>query len=367
MNTPSDQIHLPAKAETASRREFLYSIPAVTVAQSLKTSLTQKSYGIAYTSFPIRTNHTEQSMKSSGPSLPADTFIDLVKSFGGDGCQMNIAQLSSTEADYLNRIRTSLEEKEMFLELSISGRMLKDKEAFSRVAAVAKHLGVTRLRTALLGGRRFDKYTEMKKWEDFVAQWQQSLRQIEPVLKQHKLLVGVENHKDWLADDLAEMLHRISSPYLGACVDFGNNLALLEDSIQVAQKLAPYVVTTHLKDMAISPYQQGFELSEVPLGDGFLPLARIIRIIRQARPDVHFCLEMITRDPLKVPYSEDKYWVTFKDRDIVRMRKFENRFLKRASRKTLPRINNLTIDRRLAVEEENVRRSTIYAKKTLGL
>ena len=367
MNTPSDQIHLPAKAETASRREFLYSIPAVTVAQSLKTSLTQKSYGIAYTSFPIRTNHTEQSMKSSGPSLPADTFIDLVKSFGGDGCQMDIAQLSSTEADYLNRIRTSLEEKEMFLELSISGRMLKDKEAFSRVAAVAKHLGVTRLRTALLSGRRYEEFAEMKKWEDFVAQWQQSLRQIEPVLKQHKLLVGVENHKDWLADDLAEMLHRISSPYLGACVDFGNNLALLEDSIQVAQKLAPYVVTTHLKDMAISPYQQGFELSEVPLGDGFLPLARIIRIIRQARPDVHFCLEMITRDPLKVPYSEDKYWVTFKDRDIVRMRKFENRFLKRASRKTLPRINNLTIDRRLAVEEENVRRSTIYAKKTLGL
>ncbi|MDQ3687218.1 MAG: sugar phosphate isomerase/epimerase [Acidobacteriota bacterium] len=306
-------------------------------------------------------------MKNGGPALPAEKFIELVKSFGGDGCQMDIAQLRSTEAEYLRRIRTSLEEKEMFLELSIGGSMLKDEETFSRVAAVAKHLGVTRLRTALLGGRRYEEFTEMKQWESFVAQWPPALRRIEPSLRRHRLLLGVENHKDWLADDLAEMLRRINSPYIGACIDFGNNLALLEDSIEVAQKLAPYVVTTHLKDMAISPYREGFELSEVPLGKGFLPLGRIIRIIRQARPDVHFCLEMITRDPLKVPYLEDKYWVTYKGRDVARIRKFENKFLSKASGKTLPRINSLTIDRRLAVEEENIRRSTIYARKTLGL
>lgn len=367
MKPGANKFHISGKGETVSRREFLYSIPAVTFAPSLKTSLTSRSYGIAYTSFPIRMSQSKQPLKNRRPGIAAEMFIDLCKSFGADGCQMDIAQLSSTETDYLKRIRTSLEEKEMFLELSIGGSVLMDEEAFSRVATVAKHLGVTRLRTALLSGRRYEDFAEMKKWQDFVAQWQQTLRRIEPTLKQHGLLVGVENHKDWLADELVEMLRRINSPYLGACFDFGNNLALLEDSIEVAQKLASYVVTTHLKDMAISPYQLGFELSEVPLGDGLLPLARIIRILRQARPNVHFCLEMITRDPLKVPYLEDKYWVTYKERDVARIRKFENRFLKRASGKTLPRISNLTIDRMLAVEEENVRRSTNYARKVLGL
>jgi sugar phosphate isomerase/epimerase len=367
MNTPSDQICVPAKVEAVSRREFLYSIPAVTTARSFKTSSAPRSYGIAYTSFPVRINQSAQSTKDGMHALPADKFIELVDSFGAAGCQMDIAQLSSTEADYLKRIRASLEEREMFLELSVGGRLLKDEESFSRVASVAKHLGVTRLRTALLGGRRYEEFTGMKQWEDFVAQWRPALRQIEPLLRRHKLLLGVENHKDWLADDLAEMLRRINSPYLGACIDFGNNLALLEDSIEVARKLAPYVVTTHLKDMAISPHPEGFELSEVPLGDGLLPLGRIIQIIRRARPDVHFCLEMITRDPLKVPYLKDKYWVTYKGRDAARIRKFENRFLNRASGKTLPRVSGLRVDRRLAVEEENVRRSTIYAKKMLGL
>ncbi|MEJ7710893.1 MAG: hypothetical protein WKF84_13770 [Pyrinomonadaceae bacterium] len=93
--------------------------------------------------------------------------------------------------------------------------------------------------------------------------------------------MGIENHKDWLADELAWMLCRVSSSYLGACVDFGNNLALLEDSVEVAEKLAPFVVTTHLKDMALTPYDHGFELSEVALGDGFLPLAKIIKILRK--------------------------------------------------------------------------------------
>lgn len=367
MNTPSEQIHVPAKAEAVSRREFLYSVPAVTTARSLKPSSAPRSYGIAYTSFPVRINQSARSTAGGGHALPAEKFIELVKSFGGDGCQMDIAQLSSTDADYLKRIRVSLEEKGMFLELSVGGRVLKDEEAFAQAASVAKHLGVTRLRTALLGGRRYEEFASMKQWEAFIAQWPPALRRIEPLLRRHKLLLGVENHKDWLADDLAEMLRRINSPYLGACIDFGNNLALLEDSIEVAQKLAPYVVTTHLKDMAINSYPDGFELSEVPLGEGLLPLARIIRIIRRARPDVHFCLEMITRDPLKVPYLKDQYWVTYQGRDSVRMRKFENKFLNKASGKTLPRMTGLTNDRRLAAEDENVRRSSIYARKTLGL
>lgn len=369
MNTPPLQTPDHAGGEATSRREFLRSISAATIAQALNTKSVSapKSFGIAYTSFPIRTRQSVQAMASRGPTLPAEKFVDLCKSFGSDGCQMDIAQLSSTEADYLKGIRAALEGKGMFLELSVSGKVLADHEAFARAAAVARSLGVSRLRVAFLSGRRYENFAEMKKWKEFADHSQRTLGRIEPLLKQHKLLVGIENHKDWLADELAEMLGRISSPYLGACVDFGNNLALLEDSVEVAQKLAPFVVTTHLKDMAISPYDLGFELSEVALGDGFLPLAKIVEILRKARRDVHFCLEMITRDPLKVPYREDGYWATYEKRDTARIRKFETSLLSRNTSNQLPRISNLASARMLAVEDENIRRSAAYAKRTLKL
>jgi sugar phosphate isomerase/epimerase len=325
------------------------------------------TFGIAYTSFPIRMRQSVQTMASRGPSIVAERFIELCYAFGGQGCQMDISQLASTEPDYLKRIRAALEEKRMFLELSVSPRVLENPDAFEQMAATAHQLSVSRLRMALLSGRRYETFAEMTKWSEFAAHWQETLKRAAPWFERHKLSVGIENHKDWLADELVEMLRRIGSSYLGACVDFGNNLALLEDSVEIAEKLAPYVITTHLKDMALAPYEQGFLLSEVPLGDGILPLARIIEILRRGRRDVHLCLEMITRDPLKVPYREDRYWVTYERRDAARIQKFESRILSQASTKPLPKVSDLSSEHMLAAEDENLRRSVAYAKKTLGL
>ena len=179
---------------------------------------------------------------------------------------MDMARLTSTDADYLKRIRAILEAKGMFLELAVSARTLGDSEALSSAAATARQLGVSRLRTAMLSGRRYEDFSEMQKWKEFVSRSQQIIEQAEPLLKKHQLMLGIENHKDWLADELVEILRRTSSPFVGACVDFGNNMALLEDPVEVARKLAPYAVTTHLKDMAVRRYDQGFELSGCRLG-----------------------------------------------------------------------------------------------------
>jgi sugar phosphate isomerase/epimerase len=352
-----------------SRREFLSTVSAIAAAQffELADRALPKSYGIAWTSFPIRIRQARAAAGNQGHPLPAEKFIELCQSLGGSGCQMDIAQLASTEPGYLKRIRSQLEAKEMFLELAVSARSLESADAFAGIASMANQLGVSRLRVACLSGRRYETFHEMTKWKEFLNHWKQTFKQAEPMLRQHKLLVGIENHKDWLADEFVEILKSVGSPYLGACVDFGNNLALLEDSVEVAKKLAPYVVTTHLKDMAVKPYSDGFELSEVALGDGITPMAEIADILRKQRPDVHFCLEMITRDPLKVPYKTDHYWTTYEHRDEARIKKFENTVLRKASAKPLPQITGLSAEQALAVEDENVRRSGNYAKQTLKL
>jgi sugar phosphate isomerase/epimerase len=355
-----------------SRREFLYSVSAMAATRLIEPAAKtpMKSYGIAYTSFPIRMRQAREaagSQNNRGPAIPAEKFIDLCQSFGGDGCQMDFSQLTSTDVNYLKRVRAQLESKGMFMELAVRATALETPEAFAHIAAAAHQLGVSILRIACLSGRRYEDFHEMSKWKEFVTRWQRTLEKAEPTLRKHKLTVGVENHKDWLADEQVAILKKISSPYLGACVDFGNNMALLEDSLEVAEKLAPYAVTTHLKDMAVRPYDEGFELSEVALGDGSTPLAKIISTLRKRRPDIHICLEMITRDPLKVPYKTDHYWVTYDHRDEARIRKFENGPLKKSSVKPLPRVTGMSAEQALAFEDENLRRCGEYAKKTLKL
>jgi len=39
----------------------------------------------------------------------------------------------------------------------------------------------------------------------------------------------------------------------------------------------------------------------------------VVRTLRAAAPDLHFNLQMITRDPLQVPCVTSRYWETFPD------------------------------------------------------
>jgi hypothetical protein len=87
---------------------------------------------------------------AGAPALPAEAFLDLCRSFGADGCQMDIAQLASTEAAYLDGIRRRLDEAGLFVELSVSGKALADEDRFAEVASVARRLGASRLQRRLL-------------------------------------------------------------------------------------------------------------------------------------------------------------------------------------------------------------------------
>ena len=119
------------------------------------------------------------------------------------------------------------------------------------------------------------------------------------MVARHGVRLAVENHKDWRADELIALLKRLGNDHVGVCLDTGNSIALLEDPMDVVEALAPWAFTTHFKDMGLEEYRDGFLLAEVPLGTGVLDLPRVVRTLRAAAPDLHFNIEMITRDPLQ--------------------------------------------------------------------
>lgn len=324
--------------------------------------------GIAYTSFVVRLQQARRAgnrRPAPAPALPAGAMVDLCRKFGGDGCQIDFAQVSSTEPADLKQLRDTLERQAMFLEFSINAKTLVDADALAHVARVCRELGVERLRVAI-NGRRYEEYQSRRAWLDFAEKWTRTLRAAAPEIAQHRLEVGIENHKDWLADELAGILRTIKCPYLGACVDFGNNLAMLEDPLALAETLAPFAITTHVKDMAVQKTEQGFLLSEVPLGEGILPLARIVETLRRAKPNIRFNLEMMTRDPLVVPYKEDRYWAVFAPRDAAKVAQFEQAVLARSSDQPLPVVSRLDDAAKLAAEDENLRRSIAYFREKLA-
>jgi sugar phosphate isomerase/epimerase len=245
-------------------------------------------------------------------------------------------------------------------------RQASDGERFEVELRTAKEAGADVVRAAV-DGRRYETFDSADAFRQFADRSRQTLALAEPILRKHRVRLGIENHKDWRVPELLELVKRLSSEHVGVCVDTGNSIALLEDPHAVVEAYAPWAVTTHLKDMAVAEYADGFLLAEVPLGAGFLDLPRIVGTLRRAQPKVRFNLEMITRDPLKVPCLTPKYWATF---DAISGRELARALTLvrvNAPKQPLPGIAGLSLDEKLRWEDDNVRKSFAFARDRLGL
>ena len=85
------------------------------------------------------------------------------------------------------------------------------------------------------------------------------------------------------------------------------------------------------------------------------------------RPDVPMCLEMLTRDPLQVPYKTDRYWIAMDRPAPETLAAFEQHVLSKASAGPLPHITGLAPADQIALEDELVRRSMEYGRNVLKL
>lgn len=286
----------------------------------------------------------------------ADTlaFLERCHALGASGVQAHI------NGD-LGKLRARAEELGMWVEGMVSART-STPEQFESAIRDAEAADSFVARDGMLSGRRYESFTSLHEWNAWRKETFALLDRIVPLLEKHKFTLAIENHKDWTAEEYVDMFERYSSEYFGACIDFGNNISLLDDPMELIEAAAPYVKATHIKDIGVMPARNGFDMSEVPLGSGILDLPRMIAILQEANPRVRFSLEMITRDPLNVPCLVDGYWTTFPER--------KGRYLARALRyvsehrsDALPAISNLAPAEQARIEEGNIRACFAYAEK----
>jgi 3-oxoisoapionate decarboxylase len=284
---------------------------------------------------------------------PRDTiaFLEHCHSLGAGGIQ---APITNPDPAYIKNLRAKLDEYGMYYEGMIPMPKEENDAAYEAQIVAAKSAGATVFRSGCLSGRRYETFNDLASWKTFVANSEKAIERAARAADKHKVAIGIENHKDWTAEEHAALMRRFSSEYLGVTLDTGNNFSLLDEPYSVIETLAPWAVTTHIKDMALGEYADGFLLSEVNLGDGMLDMPRILKTIRKARPKVRIILEMITRDPLKVPVWTDKYWLTFADRRATALAKTIQLVKKNPARVPPPMTSDKPVDDVKALEAKNV-------------
>ncbi len=333
-----------------NRRTFLATATAATAAATRALAAEPRTkMGIAVTCY-MSFGHPKDTLE----------FLEHANTLGAGGIQM---QLTSRELDYIRTLRTRAEQLGMYIEVIAALPKADDVAAFESTAKAAKQAGALAIRVNCLPGRRYENFTNLADWQKAVEQSHRNIDAALRIAEQHKVPLAIENHKDWTAAEMAALMKTKSSPWLGVCLDTGNNIALLDDPMETVETLAPFAVCSHVKDMGVAASPNGFLLSELPLGDGMLDMRRIVDTIRRARPQTRVTLEMITRDPLKVPCLTDAYWATFPDRNGL----YLARTLRSVGERPLPVVSGLPHEAQLRLEEDNVRRCLGYARAHLDL
>ena len=129
------------------------------------------------------------------------------------------------------------------------------------------------------------------------------------------LKICLENHAgDLQAHQLRSLIEEAGSDYVGALIDIGNSTWTLEDPHHTLETLAPYCVTTGVRDSAVWEVAEGIASQWVRMGEGNIGMKSWAERFRQLCPGKTYSLEIINlRTPRVFRCRQANFWKHYRD------------------------------------------------------
>ena len=230
--------------------------------------------------------------------LTPEQTLEFAKKHRVDGVQfLEPAVIDpDLDPDRLASFRRRVDAMGLYLEIGLPSPnpVRRSREEGKPLSAgdVARALGSGLEAVAALGcpharvyvGDRHDRFRSDVSWQAQVEATLEVLTLITPRLLELNLRLAIENHADFTATELLDLLGRLDSRAFGVNLDTGNLLMRLDDPIAAVAQLAPWVLSTHIKDAILAFTPRGLCWQARPVGSGVLPMPDLLALLIQARP-----------------------------------------------------------------------------------
>jgi 3-oxoisoapionate decarboxylase len=227
-------------------------------------------------------------------------FISTAKRLAVDGVSLGTGFMPSLDRGFLQDLRRSLDHAGLDRVLAWGGRfqgleMGANTEAIEDLRAhfsSADILGASVLRlTCANGAFRGREPVQVQ-----IARMVPILKKLADEAGTFGITLGVENHGDFVADEIIELITKVDSPYLRVALDIGNFVQLNKDPVSESVKLAPYAVTTHMKDRPAIPHGSLLEGQQIwpsiGLGKGVIDVKAILQSLKDNNYDGLLSIEL---------------------------------------------------------------------------
>ncbi|MEO7300561.1 MAG: sugar phosphate isomerase/epimerase [Verrucomicrobiota bacterium] len=134
--------------------------------------------------------------------------------------------------------------------------------------------------------------------------------------------IAVENHGgDMQAWELVTLIEAAGKDFVGANIDSGNAVWAMEDPVENLKTLAPYVLTTSLRDSAVWESENGATVQWTAMGEGNTDLKTYFKIFAELCPGVPVHIETISGFNREIPFLQEDFWKVWpraKAKDLAR-------------------------------------------------
>lgn len=152
------------------------------------------------------------------------------------------------------------------------------------------------------------------------------LRNVRPRVVDAGVKLAVENHSgDMQARELKMLVEAAGTDYVGVCIDSGNASWAIEDPHLTLETLAPYVLTSHMRDSAVWSSPEGAVAQWTRMGEGNVDLATYIRTYVERCPGRAVSLELIMHRQRTFDYRDPAFWSAYRNTPAWEFARFLSR------------------------------------------
>ncbi len=207
----------------------------------------------------------------------------------------------SFTSSYLRDVKDLADDLGLYIEWGNGQHVPMDLTNFSkkeigisnrRAVGEAYGLGINIVRSCSGGLMRWQK--DPPATELILREAARELKKQAPVFRDNGVILAIETHFEFTTTELLalfDMCEAEPGDYLGVCLDTMNLLTMLEDPVLAAERILPWVVSSHIKDGGVIRNNEGMLSFPSAIGKGIVDLEKIIEMLLLTGRQINLSVE----------------------------------------------------------------------------
>jgi 3-oxoisoapionate decarboxylase len=299
-------------------------------------------------------------------------YLDYCAGLGAEVVHFSeIRFLGGLEHEHLKRVRAHAEKRGIAMEIGMlsiceSSKRFDPKqgtavEQLGRVVEAARVAGSKLVRCVL--GSLDDRMSGVP-LEKHIENCVKTLRAVRTRAQDANLKIAVENHAgDLQARELKVLIEEAGKDTVGACLDSGNPVWALEDPHLTLETLAPYVLTSHVRDSYIWRDEKGIQVQWMRMGDGNIRIAEWVKQYCRLCPGKALSMEIICIPSRAFRVNDAAFWDAYKAMPAWEFARFMS-YAEKAN--PLPPFVMPAKEQQAVSQKADLEASTAFTKKVLA-